>query len=189
VLAVSHSFQHHIRVRQGRITCWFSKTSLCLSPGSIPRQLHHRWNDARCRPFSRSLSESLPIAKECLSRNSKGQVVVQLRCAYRDGTTHIVMSAQEIMQCLPALVPRPRLHPIRFHGALASNVRLRSAVVPAPSQNATATGDDGKVTHSAPVRAWTCLWYGCTRLAMSVSFRGTRMSRVGRKCEFVESRS
>jgi hypothetical protein len=34
------------------------------------------------------------------------------------------------MQRLAALVPRPRLHLIRFHGVLAPNAKLRSLVVP-----------------------------------------------------------
>ena len=36
------------------------------------------------------------------------------------------------MQRLAALVPRPRLHLIRFHGVLAPNAKLRKAVVPVP---------------------------------------------------------
>jgi hypothetical protein len=74
------------------------------------------------------------IANERLSRNGKGQVVLQLKSPYRDGTTHIVMSAQEFMQRLAALVPRPRLHLIRFHGVLAPHAKLRAAVVPDPVQ-------------------------------------------------------
>jgi hypothetical protein len=70
------------------------------------------------------------IANERLSRNSKGQVVLQLKSPYRDGTTHIVMSALEFMQRLAALVPRPRLHLIRFHGVLAPHAKLRAAIVP-----------------------------------------------------------
>ncbi|MCC6535323.1 MAG: transposase, partial [Burkholderiales bacterium] len=50
--------------------------------------------------------------------------------AYRDGTTHIVMSALEFMQRLAALVPRPRLHLIGFHGVLAPHAKLRAAIVP-----------------------------------------------------------
>jgi hypothetical protein len=46
------------------------------------------------------------IANERLSRNSLGQVVLRLNSPYRDGTTHIVMQAQEFMQRLAALVPR-----------------------------------------------------------------------------------
>ena len=45
-------------------------------------------------------------------------------------TTHLVMSPLEFMQRLAALVPRPRLHLIRFHGVLAPNAMLRAMVVP-----------------------------------------------------------
>ncbi len=40
------------------------------------------------------------------------------------------MSPLEFMQRLAALVPRPRLHLIRFHGVLAPNAKLRAMVVP-----------------------------------------------------------
>jgi hypothetical protein len=40
------------------------------------------------------------------------------------------LSPQEFMQRLAALVPRPRLHLIRFHGVLAPNAKLRPLVVP-----------------------------------------------------------
>ena len=40
------------------------------------------------------------------------------------------MSPLEFMQRLAALVPRPRLHLIRFHGVLAPNAKLRRLVVP-----------------------------------------------------------
>src|SRR4051812_15078009 len=60
------------------------------------------------------------IANERLKRNRAGQVVLQLKSPWRDGTTHIVMSPLELLQRLAALVPRPRLHLIRFHGVLAS---------------------------------------------------------------------
>ena len=67
---------------------------------------------------------------ERLKRNGAGDVVLQLKSAYRDGTTHIVLSPLEFMQRLAALVPRPRLHLIRFHGVLAANAGLRAAIVP-----------------------------------------------------------
>jgi hypothetical protein len=70
------------------------------------------------------------IANERLQRNDEGQVVLQLKSAWRDGTTHIKMSPLEFMQRLAALVPRPRLHLIRFHGVLAPHATLRAAIVP-----------------------------------------------------------
>ncbi len=56
--------------------------------------------------------------------------MLQLKSAYRDGTTHIVMSPLEFMQRMAALVPRPHLHLSRFHGVLAPNAGLRVAIVP-----------------------------------------------------------
>ena len=51
------------------------------------------------------------IANERLKRNRAGDVVLQLKSAFKDGTTHIVISPLEFMQRLAALVPRPRLLP------------------------------------------------------------------------------
>ena len=53
------------------------------------------------------------------------------------------MEPLEFMQRLAALVPRPRLHLIRFHGVLAPNAKLRCAIVPcvsATEANAAASG-------------------------------------------------
>ena len=40
------------------------------------------------------------IANEQLKRNRAGQVVLQLKSAFHDGTTHLVMSPLEFMQRL-----------------------------------------------------------------------------------------
>ena len=70
------------------------------------------------------------LANERVQTNAAGQVVLKLKTPWRDGTTHLVMSPLEFMQRLAALVPRPRLHLIRFHGVLAPNAKLRAQVVP-----------------------------------------------------------
>ena len=59
------------------------------------------------------------IANERLKRNRAGQVMLQLKSAFKDDTIHIVMSPLEFMQRLAALLPRPRLHLIRFHRVFA----------------------------------------------------------------------
>ena len=56
--------------------------------------------------------------------------MLKLKTPWRDGTTHLVKSPLEFMQRLAALVPRSRLHLIRFHGVLAPNAKLRALVVP-----------------------------------------------------------
>ena len=43
----------------------------------------------------------------------------------------------EFMERLATLVPRPRLHLIRFHGVLPPNAKLRSKIVAAPAERAT----------------------------------------------------
>ena len=70
------------------------------------------------------------LSDERVQLNDAGQVELRLKTPWRDGTTHLVMSPLEFMQRLAALVPRPRLHLIHFHGVLAPNARLRALVVP-----------------------------------------------------------
>ena len=91
----------------------------------------------RCNAHQRKELERLcryitrpAIANERLKRTPAGQVVLQLKSPWRDGTTHIVMSPLELMQRLATLVPRPRLHLIRFHGVLAPHAKLRAQIVP-----------------------------------------------------------
>jgi len=56
------------------------------------------------------------------------------------------MSPLEFMQRLAALVPRPRLHLIRFHGVPAPHAKMRAAIVPIPAQ--TTTGQAGDCEHA-----------------------------------------
>ena len=121
----------------------------------------------RCGAHERQRLEQLcryitrpALANERVQCNAAGQVVLKLKTAWRDGTTHIVMSPLEFMQRLAALVPRPRLHLIHFHGGLApsftNEAKLRALVVPAQPQEATgesqlAANESGCAQHR-PVR-------------------------------------
>ncbi|MFM7531966.1 MAG: transposase [Rubrivivax sp.] len=99
-----------------------------------------------------------PLANERLSRNAKGQVVLKLKSPYRDGTAHIVMNPQELMQRLAALFLRPRLHLIRFHGVLAPNAKWRGAVVPDVVQPASEPAREHGHTHGQAARmSWARL--------------------------------
>ncbi len=59
------------------------------------------------------------------------------------------------MQRLAALVPRPRLHLIRYHGVLAPNAKLRARMVPqGPAARGPGAGAAGEIRSDAqPVRA------------------------------------
>ncbi len=123
----------------------------------------------RCAADDRQALEQLcryitrpALANERVQTNTAGQVVLKLKTPWRDGTTHLVMSPLEFMQRLAALVPRPRLHLIRFHGVLAPNAKLRALVVPqvpeAPAQAAKPAECDANCAHHRPVRlSWAKL--------------------------------
>ena len=106
------------------------------------------------------------LANERVQTNAAGQVVLKLRPPWRDGTTHMVMSPLEFMQRLAALVPRPRLHLIGFHGVLApsftTSAKLRAQVVPqepeAPAQVAPPAECEAHCAHHRPGRlSWARL--------------------------------
>jgi hypothetical protein len=104
------------------------------------------------------------LSDERVRLNAAGQVELKLKTPWRDGTTHLVMSPLESMQRLAALVPRPRLHLIRFHGVLAPNAKLRSLVVPqgqgreVPQQAAEAAAAAGCEAETVQARPHRISW-------------------------------
>jgi hypothetical protein len=61
----------------------------------------------------------------------------------------------EFMQRLAALVPRPRLHLIRYHGVLAPNAKMRAKVVPQPpdeSAQKVPSPEGDEAAHGRPMR-------------------------------------
>ena len=116
--------------------------------------------DTHCGPQERQQLERLcryitcpALGHKRLRRTTAGEVVLQLKTPYRDGTTHLVMSPLEFLQRLAALVPRPRLHLIRFHGVLAPNAALRPRIVPGASAQAMASSNADGEASAASTRA------------------------------------
>ncbi len=112
--------------------------------GCVTRQGFSLHADVSCGPQQRHALERLcryitrpALGHKRLSRTPDGEVVLQLKTPYRDGTTHVVMNPLEFLQRLAALVPRPRLHLIRFHGVLAPNAALRAQIVTRAPSDAT----------------------------------------------------
>ena len=77
-----------------------------------------------CRYITRSA-----LANERVQTNAAGQVELELKTPWRDGTTHLVMSPLEFMQRLAALVPRPHLtgRPDSRRSSLTLDGRVRVA--------------------------------------------------------------
>jgi hypothetical protein len=84
------------------------------------RQLEHL-----CRYAARPA-----IAESRLSLLPDGRVRYALKKRWKDGTTHVVLTAAVLIERLLALVPRPRKHLVTYHGVLAPAASLRSRIVP-----------------------------------------------------------
>ena len=116
--------------------------------------------DIQCGPHQRQKLERLcrDITRPALShtrlrRTPAGEVVLQLKTPYRDGTTPLAMTPLEFLQRVAALVPRPRLPLIRFHGVLAPHAALRPQIVPGQSDQATAPSKETSDSPTASTQA------------------------------------
>jgi len=87
---------------------------------------------ARNRPKLERLCRYLlrpPVAEDRLSFGPDGGVLVRLKTPWRDGTSHIALQPQELLEKLAALIPRPYVNLIVYHGVLAPNAKWRREVV------------------------------------------------------------
>ena len=81
-----------------------------------------------------------PVATERLSRLADTRLLYRLKRRWRDGTTHMVFEAEELLEKLVSLVPPPRAHQVRYHGVLAPCAGQRAAVVPRVAEAAKLPG-------------------------------------------------
>ncbi|MCY2957636.1 MAG: transposase, partial [Planctomycetota bacterium] len=70
------------------------------------------------------------IAENRLTLLPDGRVAYSLKKRWKDGTTHVVMTRQVLMERLCALVPRPRRHLVTYRGVFAPAAGIRQWVVP-----------------------------------------------------------
>ena len=96
-----------------------------------------------------------PVAKDRLQLTDAGQVRLDLRRPWADGTTHLLFDPVELLERLAALTPRPRINLILYHGVLAPRAAWRSLVVqfgvsPGGAAEADATAD--RPRHAADCR-------------------------------------
>jgi len=86
------------------------------------------------------------IAESRLSLLPDGRVAYALKRRWKDGTTHVVMAPEVLIERLLALVPPPRRHLVTYHGVLAPAAGLRSRVVPRVEEDEAAVADEGGET-------------------------------------------
>ena len=91
-----------------------------------------------------------PVTEERLHLTAEGQVRLELRQPWRDGTTDVVFDPVELLGRLAVLVPRPRINLLLYYGVLGPRAAWRSEVVPSPASE---DGRDTGVKESAAEQA------------------------------------
>lgn len=87
-----------------------------------------------------------PVTQERLHLTDEGQVRLQFRQPWRDGTTEVVFDPVEFLGRLAVLVPRPRINLILYHGVLGPRAAWRAEVV---RRQTSGDGGDAEVKDSA----------------------------------------
>jgi len=159
--------------RAGRPVRRWGDDGLERRPNDAPRPWH-----ARVRSFDLHAAVTVPararerlermcryalrpaVGQERLRLSREGQVELDLRRRWADGTTHLVFDPVEFLERLAALVPRPRINLVLYYGVLAPRAAWREAVVPSPAaEGVVAQGVGQAYRHSGrvgrrPNRAW-----------------------------------
>jgi hypothetical protein len=68
------------------------------------------------------------VSTKRLSMTRNGRIRYELKTPWRNGTTHVIFEPLDFIARLVALVPKPRVNLIRFHGVFAPNSKYRSKV-------------------------------------------------------------
>ncbi len=68
------------------------------------------------------------IPKDRISQDEYGQVILKLKSAYTDGTTHLKFTPEQFIKRIIALIPPPRVNLIRYYGVLGARHKKRSEV-------------------------------------------------------------
>jgi len=112
-----------------------------------------------CKPWERAKLEMLcryitrpAVAEERLELQPSGDVILQLKTPYTDGTTPLLFSGLEFVEKLAALIPPARVHLTRFFGCLAPHAKIRAQIVPQPLPVPVRPADAADPQKDAPER-------------------------------------
>ena len=94
-----------------------------------------------------------PVAQGRVAWTDGGQVGLELRRPWSDGTAQLLFDPVELLERLAALIPRPRIHLILYHGVLAPRAAWRSLVVQFGTESGpdVASANDGTEEHADAV--------------------------------------
>lgn len=75
-----------------------------------------------------------PLSNERLELTDNGQIRLKLKTAWRDGTSHLLLSPHEFLEKLAAIIPPPKSHLVRWGGVFAANSPLRKKIILKPEE-------------------------------------------------------
>jgi len=70
-----------------------------------------------------------PLSHDRVTMLDNGQISLELKTPWRDGTTHVVHDPLDFIAKLAALIPRPHKNLVLYHGVLAARSKLRGLQV------------------------------------------------------------
>ncbi|MFN8626849.1 MAG: transposase [Candidatus Binatia bacterium] len=88
-------------------------------PAGDPERLEHL-----CRYVLRP-----PLAQEAIEWTADGKVLLRLRRPWRDGPRAICFEPSELLEKIAAIIPKPRLNMLVYHGVVAPHARRRGEAV------------------------------------------------------------
>jgi hypothetical protein len=108
-----------------------------------------------------------PLAADRVQRAADGDVILELRHRWADGTTHLRFDPIELLERLAALTPRPRINLVLYYGILGSHAAWRRRLsAPDGERSLKASAVPGG---AAPVRNRTnLLWAELMRRSFGV---------------------
>jgi hypothetical protein len=95
-----------------------------------------------------------PLAQDRVRRRADGRILLTLKTVWRDGTAQLLFEPIEFMEKLAAIIPRPAVNLLIYHGALAPHARTRSQVVRCGRPAAAPTAPEVDASPRTP-GAWT----------------------------------
>lgn len=112
-----------------------------LHAGLVVPARDRAWLERICRSALRP-----PLAEDRLRLTDAGQVRLQLRRRWSDGTSHVLFDPVELLERLAAITPRPRVNLILYYGVLGARAAWRTQVVPRGGTTADEGADRGRAS-------------------------------------------
>jgi hypothetical protein len=128
-----------------------------------------------------------PIAQERLHRTPEGQVILDLRHRWADGTTYLVFEPLELLERLTSLTPRPRINLLLYYGVLGARSAWRSRIAAIDrkrSEARSAVTRDGVSAPGRPDRPKTN-WLWAELMRRSFGFDVLACPRCGDRLELI----